>query len=288
MKKYFIVFSILFILVILAIGLYFANNLQEGLDTNQTSAITDTDPIPAGYYSVSTDGTSRTIAKIPYGYTVIGDPTKGVLQANTNAAQYTGIKTDSDADWSKTSVNTAATAPDGMGIGDYNKLIQYNASSTDGSYNHYQEKDDTQQANTWILDKDGKKISVPWSSVKGDITYYKPGTYPYGPSSYVPNYEDSVYLSRTTGMSTVTPVYNTASMMGGFCTQYKDKPDQLEQVCNSTDLDKCGSTSCCVLLGGTKCVAGDEKGPTMKVNYSDIFVRNKDVYYYQGKCYGNC
>ena len=283
MKTYFIGFSILFIFVILAIGF----NLQEGLDTNQTKKIAITDPIPAGYYSVSTTSTHRTIAKIPYGYTVIGDPNLGLLQANTNAAQYTGYKTGGDTDWSKTSISSAATAPDGMGIGAYNKLIQYKT-TTDGSYNNYQEKDDTKQAKTWILDKDGNKISVPWSSVKGDITYYEPGTYPYGPSNYVPNYEDSVYLSRTTGMSTVAPVYNTASMMGGFCTQYKDKPDQLEQVCNATDLDKCGSTACCVLLGGSKCVAGDEKGPTMKVNYSDILVRNKDVYYYQGKCYGNC
>jgi len=43
-----------------------------------------------------------------------------------------------------------------------------------------------------------------------------------------------------------------------------------------------------VLLGGQKCVAGNENGPTMKANYSDFLVLNKDFYYYQGKCYGNC
>jgi hypothetical protein len=28
-------------------------------------------------------------------------------------------------------------------------------------------------------------------------------------------------------------------------------------------------------------------GPTNKANYGDIYIRNRDYYYYQGKCYGN-
>jgi hypothetical protein len=43
-----------------------------------------------------------------------------------------------------------------------------------------------------------------------------------------------------------------------------------------------------VLLGGSKCVSGNENGPSVKSNYSDILVRNKDSYMYMGKCYGNC
>jgi hypothetical protein len=148
--------------------------------------------------------------------------------------------------------------------------------------------DSLAQTGTWVLNSSGKLELVPWSDISQNITYYTPGSYPFGPSNYVPNYEDSIYLSKSTGMSELMPLYNTASMKGGFCTQNKDFPNVLEANCNALDVNTCGSTSCCVLFGGTKCVAGGVRGPTLPANYSDIFVKNKDVYYYQGKCYGNC
>ena len=315
-KKIHVIY-IIFIIGCLAIGLFFTSIIQEGLDnTTRTIGILEPvpvgfyevsrdiaaktkiihsllistgDPMPVGYYCVSIssiDPYDRTIAKIPYGYIATGDPDAvQSLRASTTSSQ---LSTAPDPN-AMTSADANANVPDGYTIDTYNKLTSYDASSIDVSYNSgYNERDDANQATTWILDQAGNKISVPWSSVRGDITYYAPGTYPYGPSNYVPNYEDSVYLSRTTGESTVSPIYNTASMLGGFCSQNKNNPTVLESTCKLIDVDKCGSTSCCVLLGGSKCVAGDANGPTMKVNYSDILIQNKDYYYYQGKCYGNC
>lgn len=120
------------------------------------------------------------------------------------------------------------------------------------------------------------------------VLYYVPGVYKYGSSNYVPNYEDSVYLSRTTRLPQSSPVYNTAGMLGGFCTQHKGNNFAIEEKCQSLDLNTCASTSCCTLIGGQKCVAGNANGPTNPANYSDSTLRNKDFYYYQGKCYGNC
>lgn len=120
------------------------------------------------------------------------------------------------------------------------------------------------------------------------VLYYVPGAYKYGSSNYVPNYEDSVYLSRTTRLPQSSPVYNTAGMLGGFCTQHKGNNFAIEEKCQSLDLNTCASTSCCTLIGGQKCVAGNANGPTNPANYSDATLRNKDFYYYQGKCYGNC
>jgi hypothetical protein len=77
-------------------------------------------------------------------------------------------------------------------------------------------------------------------------------------------------------------------MKGGFCKQNANFPDLLEQGCNILDKNVCASTSCCVLLGGEKCVSGGEQGVTMKANYNEPSITNKDMYYYQGKCYGNC
>jgi hypothetical protein len=129
----------------------------------------------------------------------------------------------------------------------------------------------------------------------GTVTYNEPGYFRFGPSSYVPNYEDSVYLSRLTNIDWKTPVVDLASTtgisgarLGGFCSFNKTNPTQTELECNKLDKNTCASTSCCALLGGEKCVAGNESGPTMKSNFSDIYIRNKDHYYHQGKCYGNC
>lgn len=125
--------------------------------------------------------------------------------------------------------------------------------------------------------------------VKGNIVYYQPGSFRYGASSYVPYYEDSVYLSRSMNAPVHSPAYYSSSAAdAGFCNYYKSDPDQLEAKCNAVGPANCASTTCCVLLGGQKCVAGNENGPTMKANYSDFLVLNKDFYYYQGKCYGNC
>jgi hypothetical protein len=120
------------------------------------------------------------------------------------------------------------------------------------------------------------------------VLYYVPGAYKFGSSNYVPNYEDSVYLSRTTRQMQASPVYNTASMLGGFCNQNKNDTVTIEAKCGALDLNTCASTSCCTLLGGQKCVAGNKNGPTNAANYSDYSLKNKDFYYYQGKCYGNC
>lgn len=139
-----------------------------------------------------------------------------------------------------------------------------------------------------MLDTDGNKVILPRESVQGDITYNEPATYPYGMRTYVPNYEDSVFLSSTTRLSTVAKYDNAGQDAKGFCETLKNDPDAMEYNCRKMDTKTCAATSCCVLLGGSKCVRGDESGPANRTHYGDVFVRNKDYYYYRGKCYGNC
>lgn len=136
-------------------------------------------------------------------------------------------------------------------------------------------------------DSSGNQILIP-KDIEGPTIYYEPGSFTFGASTYVPNYADSIYLSKITGEVNTGKYYSTAATLGGQCEYYKDSPIKLEEVCNATRPDKCASMSCCVLLGGSKCVAGNESGPIMKSNFADIFVKNRDFYYYHGKCYGNC
>jgi hypothetical protein len=139
-----------------------------------------------------------------------------------------------------------------------------------------------------VRDSLGKELSIPVLSGQVPPVYYTAGSEIYTPQGYVPNYEDSIYLSRSTGMSTLSRYGPTAELMGGFCSYYANDPTTLETKCNALDINTCASTDCCVLLGGTKCVSGSANGPKMRSNYMDPMVINKDVYYYKGNCYGHC
>ena len=142
---------------------------------------------------------------------------------------------------------------------------------------------------TWVKDKDGKMVQLDLGDISPNgVNYYQPGSYKYDSGLYVPSYQDSVYLSKTTGKHTASEYLDMASLAGGICSHYKDQPEKLEEECAKLDKNICGSTSCCVLLGGSKCVAGNAQGPISQLNYGDITVQNRDFYYYKGKCYGNC
>jgi len=320
-KKIHIVYLlvILFIISLFTIWVFilnnsWSNNVFEGLDVNRTQVITqnadgtytipntylDIFPrfvitkqtngqykMPYGYYLVSEDANLNpptiTIAKVPYGTTV---DASGNLKAVTHAEMYSeqylaNIGTDKGYDSVDPSSNNTK-----FDTNNYN--MQYHEENDQTSKTITTDSAQNAENGFWVIDQSGAKVFMPWAETAATTTYYTPGSYPFGPSNYVPNYEASIYLSQTTGESATSQVYDTASMQGGFCSKYKNFPDKLEEICKTVDVDKCGSTSCCVLLGGSKCVAGDENGPKMKANYSDIYVLNKDFYYYQGKCYGNC
>jgi len=59
-----------------------------------------------------------------------------------------------------------------------------------------------------VVDASGNKVNIPYSSLSNFTTYNNPGTFTYGASSYVPSYEDSVFLSRSTGLPTVSAYDN--------------------------------------------------------------------------------
>lgn len=52
------------------------------------------------------------------------------------------------------------------------------------------------QTGTLTMDKDGNLVTMPWSDVSTNIMYYEPGAYKYGSATYIPSYEDSVFLRQ--------------------------------------------------------------------------------------------
>jgi len=245
--------------------------------------------IPQGSYAVpkkdpngrnqflegSTTDIDYDIKPVPYGY--VAAPNQMSIIPSTQASQYSQYEKGIDG-----------TTNAGVFTGNMTQERNYNPNDLSGDAYH-DTPGDNNLGKYYFYDTNGNLV---YSDVSGSnvapVIYYVPGSYKYGASNYVPNYEDSVYMSRTTRQSTVTPVFNTSSILGGFCAQHKGDTNKLEEKCNALDVAACASTSCCVLLGGQKCVAGSDRGPTNPANYSDFRVVNKDVYYYQGKCYGNC
>jgi hypothetical protein len=60
----------------------------------------------------------------------------------------------------------------------------------------------------------------------------------------------------------------------------------LDKKCQELSAENCNLTDCCVLLNGTKCVAGNYNGPLF-LTENGVKVDQK-YYYYKDICYGDC
>jgi len=164
-----------------------------------------------------------------------------------------------------------------------------------------------------------------YGNINGDLTFYAPGTFMFGADGYVPSYENSVLLSPMLGVNAPAHNYNkglrnggdggwaNATDAAGYPYNYVDRQKkwiQMESkntVCDNVaqgtasvmdqeahcstmnnDPSKCGTSACCVSLGGSVCLAGDTQGPLNKTAYTNPMYGRKDYYIYNGKCYGNC
>lgn len=139
-------------------------------------------------------------------------------------------------------------------------------------------------------EKEAKQVNfdVSLNLIDPNPVYYEPGSFPFASTGFLPTYEDSIYLSKTTNLSQVAPITKAPYLQGGFCTQYANDDQTRNAKCSTLSSDTCASTECCVLVGGTRCVAGNEGGPTIKSVFSDVTIPNRDYWYYRGKCSGNC
>jgi len=139
----------------------------------------------------------------------------------------------------------------------------------------------------WV-EVSGNLYSVPYSDVSNTTLYNQPGTYKFNSAAHIPNYEESVYLSNTSNKPVEIPIPALEQIYHDVCLSTENSTMERDAKCNALDKHACMASGCCVLLGGEKCVTGDQTGPTNKSNYSDQTIINRDYYYYRNKCYGNC
>jgi hypothetical protein len=74
--------------------------------------------------------------------------------------------------------------------------INYDSKKLDVQYHDIDVKDEIGNQWTAVKNNDGKLEYVKWNKLPNYATYYSPGAFPYGPSNYVPTYENSVLLSH--------------------------------------------------------------------------------------------
>jgi hypothetical protein len=80
--------------------------------------------------------------------------------------------------------------------------------------------------------------------------------------------------------------FNGSRFSDGFCQTYSD-PTTRDAQCGALTTENCNQTDCCVVLNGSKCVAGDADGPTFQ---KDEKGQDIDFSYfsYKNNCYGTC
>ena len=69
-----------------------------------------------------------------------------------------------------------------------------------------------------------------------------------------------------------------------ICMTYFGDYEAINEKCNQLSNDNCNLPACCVLVNGTKCVAGDANGPTYLTDQGNEIDYN--YYLFRNKCYG--
>jgi hypothetical protein len=121
---------------------------------------------------------------------------------------------------------------------------------------------------------DGTSKIFKFGDVAGSPIYYKPGAFKYGAKTYVPTYEDSIYLSK---------YYERQSK-----SSYSKTPEYynfVDKICRVKNKNECKASSDCILINDDLCTAGDNSGPYLE---STEYNKDVDYYYYKNKCYGLC
>lgn len=273
----------LFIILVLCVitSMQFYVKIQEGMTaaTNEDSAELD-DNMFATDYSISPEGidssttpiTAPSTTPAPYTYEsttqLLNSPNASNLSNMTKQqlTEYLNKLYDNGASGTEY-VDAPSGAPGQVSIDAIYNEIQENAAS----------KDSSSPANF--------DPSLALLDSTTDSLYNKKE----GGLGYLPDY-GTLMLANNIEMQPKN-INETDNLPGGFCEYYKNSPMLIENQCTKLDDNVCASTQCCTLLNGengTKCVAGNEYGPTNRSYYSNTMLGDIDYYYYKGNCYGDC
>ena len=81
-----------------------------------------------------------------------------------------------------------------------------------------------------VKDQNGNIVVLPKTNAQDTVTYYAPGEFPFGASTYVPNYEDSVYLSSVGNRTPFGEV--KLANCNGACKAYNEFKYKMSEYCD--------------------------------------------------------
>lgn len=84
-----------------------------------------------------------------------------------------------------------------------------------------------------VRNQNGDIIVLPKIKMQEWTTFYTPGEFKYGPATYVPNYEDSVYLSSISNAGQISSPYNYNSCASKACAAYQYVKNTLSPYCSN-------------------------------------------------------
>ena len=204
MKKIIIITVCVIVFFVISLYIYTKITLEE-LTSSSVIPIPDDGIIPTGYYNIPG---STNMRPIPDGFKIINQDSSGngTLRKMTQSEIYT-ISNNNYTGYSTDDLTFVATGEDDLN-GSFQKLTPIFATSTKNTYvttpdveyhDSVEKIQEMDYANTgtWVKDSSGNQVFLPWTAVSKNFTYYTPGSLLYGPFSYVPDYKDSIYLSRS-------------------------------------------------------------------------------------------
>jgi len=80
-----------------------------------------------------------------------------------------------------------------------------------------------------VRDQNGNMVVLPRVETQESTTFYQPGEFPFGASNYIPNYEDSVYLSSIGYRSMLGNVKSKSC--NGICQAYNEFKSKMNLQC---------------------------------------------------------
>lgn len=124
-------------------------------------------------------------------------------------------------------------------LGKYNKLSQQDI-GTNYDVQFHDSIDDIKSQNKGtdlsfgevrVRNQNGDVIVLPKIAAQEFTTFYTPGEFKYGASTYVPNYEDSVYLSAISNKQFAPSPYDYNSCASKACAVYQYVQNTLSPYC---------------------------------------------------------
>jgi hypothetical protein len=92
-------------------------------------------------------------------------------------------------------------------------------------------QNDLKMGEVMVKDQNGNMILLPKAEAQGSVTFYQPGEFPFGASTYIPNYEDSIYLSSVGYRTMLGNTITSNTNCGAICKAYNEFKIQMDLQC---------------------------------------------------------